>query len=623
CTRTARKSAFVYKHLIKNRYIDYEYEPESLTMTIDDFNDIKLKYTKFTLCLDYFRFNLQILTQFDSRAKYYWAFLDFRKILSSSTKSGNVLDLLKHVTSWILEVLHNLLAVACHCSTVRQQRRFPDDFIFGAATAAYQIEGAWNEDGKFKSNFNFHLVKTFLLICGENIWDRLVHTNPTVIQDLTNGDVAADSYHNYKRDVEMVRELGLDAYRFSVSWARILPTGMANEVNPAGITYYNNLINELVKYNITPMVTLYHWDLPQKLQDLGGFMNPLFTDWFEDYARVVFENFGDRVKLFITFNEPSQICFEGLEYMNKAPLLNTYGVGVYLCAKHLVLAHARAYHLYNNEFKPTQGGQCGITISVNWFEADTDSAEDLMAAELMRQSQWGIYSEPIFSADGGLPKELLDRVAEKSAQQGFPRTRLPDFTEEEKAFIKGAADFFGVNHYTTVKVSATEHKEFYSAPSMLDDVNVGFYWPEENPKSASPWLSLAPNSIYHALTHLKEKYNNPTIYITENGWASHRDSGLIDEDRITYLRAAWESALNALDAGVNLKGYMVWSLLDNMEWLEGYVPCLGLYEVDYQDPARTRTARKSAFVYKHLIKNRYIDYEYEPESLTMTIDDGF
>uniref|UniRef100_A0A2H1VWZ6 Cytosolic beta-glucosidase n=1 Tax=Spodoptera frugiperda TaxID=7108 RepID=A0A2H1VWZ6_SPOFR len=499
-----------------------------------------------------------------------------------------------------------LLVAACHGWTVRQQRRFPDDFLFGAATASYQIEGGWDADGK-----------------GENIWDRLVHSNPTVIQDLTNGDVAADSYHNYKRDVEMMRELGLDAYRFSLSWARILPTGMANEVNPAGVAYYNNLINELVKYNITPMVTLYHWDLPQKLQDLGGFMNPLFTDWFEDYARVVFENFGDRVKSFITFNEPREICFEGLEDMNKAPLLNTTGVGVYLCAKHLVLAHARAYHLYNNEFKPTQGGQCGITISVNWFEADTDSAEDLAAAELMRQAQWGIYAEPIFSSEGGFPKEFSERVAEKSAQQGFPRSRLPEFTEEEKAFVKGSSDFFGVNHYTTLKVSASKNKAFFSSPSMMDDVGVGFYAPEEYAASASPWLKLAPNSIYYALTHLNEKYNRPTIYITENGWSTYPDSGLIDEDRITYYRAAWESALNALDAGVNLKGYMVWSLLDNMEWLEGYIACFGLYQVDYQDPARTRTARKSAFVYKHLIKNRYIDYEYEPESLTMTIDDGF
>ncbi|KAJ8715708.1 hypothetical protein PYW07_010190 [Mythimna separata] len=503
-----------------------------------------------------------------------------------------------------LLLILSVLVVACHGSTVKQQRRFPDDFIFGAATASYQIEGGWDADGK-----------------GENIWDHLVHNNPTVVQDLTTGDVAADSYHNYKRDVEMMRELGLDAYRFSISWARILPTGMANEINPAGIAYYNNLINEMLTYNIQPMVTLYHWDLPQKLQELGGFMNPLFSDWFEDYARVVFENFGDRVKMFITFNEPREICFEGLEDLNKAPYLNTSGVGVYLCAKHLVVAHAKAYHLYDKEFR-TQEGQCGITISVNWFGPATDSEEDQVAAELMRQFQWGLYAEPIFSAEGGWPKELSETIAAKSAAQGFSRSRLPEFTEEEKAFVRGSYDFFGVNHYTTVLASATEHKEVYAVPSMMDDLDVGYFWPEENPASASPWLKLAPNSIYYALTHLKEKYNNPVIYITENGWATLPDSGLIDDDRITYYRSSMESMLNALDDGVNLKGYMVWSLLDNMEWLEGYVACFGLYRVDYQDPARTRTPRKSAFVYKHIIKNRFVDYEYEPDTMTMTIDEG-
>ncbi|KAH9634923.1 hypothetical protein HF086_017222 [Spodoptera exigua] len=171
----------------------------------------------------------------------------------------------------------------------------------------------------------------------------------------------------------------------------------------------------------------------------------------------------------------------------------------------------------------------------------------------MRQAQWGIYAEPIFSSEGGFPKEFSERIAEKSAQQRFPRSRLPEFTEEEKAFVKGSADFFGVNHYTTVKVSATKSKQFFSAPSMMDDVNVGYYFPEEYPASASPWLKLAPNSIYHALIHLKEKYNSPTFYITENGWSTYPDSGLIDDDRITYYRAAWESALNALDAGSMLR----------------------------------------------------------------------
>ncbi|CAH0697036.1 unnamed protein product [Spodoptera exigua] len=501
----------------------------------------------------------------------------------------------------------SLVAVVCNASIVRHQRRFPDDFLFGTATAAYQIEGAWNEDGK-----------------GENIWDYMVHNTPEVIRDQSNGDVAADSYHNYKRDVEMMRELGLDAYRFSLSWSRILPTGMANEVNPAGIAFYNNYIDEMLKYNITPLITLYHWDLPQKLQELGGFANPLISDWFEDYARVVFENFGDRVKMFMTFNEPREICFEGYGAATKAPILNSTAMGAYLCAKNLVIAHAKAYHLYDKEFRPVQGGQCGIAISVNWFGPATPTPEDEMAAELRRQGEWGIYAHPIFSAEGGFPKELSDKIAVKSAQQGYPRSRLPMFTEEEKAFVRGASDFFGVNHYTAYLVSATERKGHYPVPSLLDDVDTGSFPDDDWLKSASPWLTLAPNSIHTALTHLNSLYNKPEFYITENGWSTDEseENSLIDDDRIRYYRASMESLLNCLDDGIKLKGYMAWSLMDNFEWMEGYIERFGLYEVDFSDPGRTRTPRKSAFVYKHIIKHRAVDYEYEPESMTMTIDEG-
>ncbi|XP_075986807.1 myrosinase 1-like [Anticarsia gemmatalis] len=499
----------------------------------------------------------------------------------------------------------SLVAVACHAANAEERRSFPADFLFGCATAAYQVEGAWDEDGK-----------------GENIWDHMTHNRPTTIKDLSTGDIAADSYHNYKRDVEIMRELGLDAYRFSLSWSRILPTGFANEVNPKGIEYYNNFIDEMLKYGITPMITLYHWDLPQKLQELGGFVNPLIANWFEDYARVAYENFGDRVKHWITFNEPREICYEGYGGDRKAPMVNSTAVGTYLCAKNLVLSHANAYHAYNNDFKPTQGGQCGITISVNWFGPLTDSEEDQFAAEIRRQGEWGLYAEPIFSAEGGFPKEFTERVAAKSAEQGFPRSRLPTFTDEERAWVRGASDFFGVNHYTTFLVSATEHLDVAPVPSVIDDEGVGVYRPPEWPVSQSSWLVRAPNSIYNALTDLQKRYNNPAFYITENGWSIAPERDLIDDDRVAYYRAALESVLDSLDAGVNLKGYMAWSLLDNFEWLEGYTERFGLYNVDFEDPARTRTARKSAYVYKHIIKNRYIDHEYEPETLTMTIDEG-
>ncbi|CAK1594684.1 unnamed protein product [Parnassius mnemosyne] len=451
----------------------------------------------------------------------------------------------------------------------------------------------------------------------------MTHSKPNVIKDLSNGDITADTYNNYKRDVEMMRELGLDAYRFSLSWSRILPNGLANKVSEAGVAFYNNYIDEMLKYGITPMVTLYHWDLPQKLQDLGGFMNPLFPEWYEDYARIVFEQFGDRVKHWITFNEPREICYEGYDWITKAPQVNATGVGVYLCAKNLVMAHARAYHAYKNDFAPNQGGVCGITISVNWFGPKTDSEEDHFAAELSRQREWGLYAEPIFSEEGGFPKELSEKVAQKSIEQGYPRSRMPEFTDDEKAFVKGSADFFGVNHYSSILISATETSKERPVPSLYDDAgSFQSYVPDDWPTAASSWLNQAPDSILNALTHLKNKYNSPVIYITENGWSTSPDAGLVDDDRIRYYRAALESALDALNAGVNLKGYMAWSLMDNFEWMEGFTERFGLYHVDFEDPARTRTPRKSAFVYKQIIKTRVIDHEYEPSSMTMTIDEG-
>ncbi|OWR54377.1 glycoside hydrolase, partial [Danaus plexippus plexippus] len=434
-----------------------------------------------------------------------------------------------------------------------QERRFPEDFMFGAATSAYQIEGGWSADDK-----------------GENIWDRLTHTKPNVIKDVSNGDVAADTYNNYKRDVEMMRELGLDAYRFSLSWSRILPNGLANKVSDAGVEFYNNYIDEMIKYGIKPMVTLFHWDLPQKLQDLGGFMNPLFPEWFEDYVRVVFGKFGDRVKHWITFNEPKEFCHQGYGSATKAPLLNITDIGTYYCARTLLLAHARAYRVYKNEFKKSQGGVCGIAISVGWYLPLTDSEQDKFAAEIKRQADFDLYIKPIYSKEGGFPKEIVKIVAEKSANQGYLRSRLPNFTEEEKELIRGTGDFIGVNHYTSSFVSATEYKIIHPVPSLYDDIDVGSYAPPEWPKSASAWLVQTPNSLYDALINLHKRYNGPIFYITENGWSSSPEADILDDDRIRYYRAALNDALKAIEDGVDLRGFMAWSLMDNFEWFEGY-----------------------------------------------------
>lgn len=211
------------------------------------------------------------------------------------------------------------------------------------------------------------------------MWDHLVRTRPDFIADGTNGDIAANSYYLYKRDVEMLEELGVDNYRFSISWPRIMPYGRPDYVNPLGIQYYNKLINELLSKNITPFVTMYHWDLPQNLEEQGGWLNEDIVDWFGDYARVLYENFGDRIKHWLTLNEPYIHCYLGYGIGLHAPVHISPGEGYYECGRQYLLANARAYHIYNDEFRASQGGQVGFVISMDWGIPATDSEEDVQA----------------------------------------------------------------------------------------------------------------------------------------------------------------------------------------------------------------------------------------------------
>ncbi|XP_060806757.1 myrosinase 1-like [Amyelois transitella] len=481
-------------------------------------------------------------------------------------------------------------------------RHFPDGFLFGTATASYQIEGAWNEDGK-----------------SENIWDHMTHENPCVIDDCSNGDIADDSYHQYKRDVEMMRELGLHYYRFSLSWSRILPTSFPDKINEAGVAYYNNLINEMLKYNIEPMVTLYHWDLPQKLQELGGWANPHIVDWFGDYARIAFELFGDRVKYWITMNEPREVCYQGYGYTTKAPRLNIHGIAEYMCAKNLLVAHAKAYHIYDEEYRALYGGTIGITLSITWHEPESE--DDAQAAEDENQFEWGIYVHPVFSVTGDFPPVMKEKIAAKSAAQGFARSRLPEFTAEEIEYVRGSSDFLGMNYYTAYLVYRNE--SVYSAhavPSFYDDMDCVRYQPANWEGGASKWLKKVSWSFYKSLMKIKEDYNNPIVYITENGYST--TGGLDDDDRILYIREYIDAMLDAIEDGANVQAYTAWSLMDNFEWMQGYTERFGLYEVDYQSPERTRTPRKSAFIFKEMVRSHALDWHYEPDTTVMTIDEG-
>ncbi|GBP05960.1 Myrosinase 1 [Eumeta japonica] len=466
-------------------------------------------------------------------------------------------------------------------------------------------------------------MNKYIFITGksESIWDRITHSRPELIKDLSNGDVADDSYHLYERDVEMMRELGIDFYRFSLSWPRLLPSGFSDRVNEAGVAYYNNLINEMLKYNIEPMITLYHWDLPQRLQDLGGWTNPLIEDWFADYARVAFEQFGDRVKYWITINEPKEVCYHGYGSTGLAPMLNYPGIAEYMCAKNLLVAHAKAYHIYDDEFKSKYGGIVGIAFSATWHEPATDSPADIQAATEQEYFEWAQYVHPIYSETGDFPQVMKEKIAAKSAEQGYPRSRLPEFTPQEIANVRGSCDFFGLNHYTSNYVYRNESVYgVHPVPSLDDDLDTGYYQDPEWVGAASYWLKMVPWGFYKLLTKIRENYNNPPVYITENGFSTH--VGLEDDMRVEFYRGYLSALLDAMEEGSNVQGYAAWTLMDNFEWTAGYTERFGLYEVDYESPERTRTPRKSAFVYKEIVRTRSLDLDYEPDTDVMTIDEG-
>ncbi|KAF5305138.1 hypothetical protein FQA39_LY09400 [Lamprigera yunnana] len=464
---------------------------------------------------------------------------------------------------------------------------FPDYFQFGVGTSAYQIEGAWNEDGK-----------------GENIWDRMIHTTRDTIRDNSTGDVACDSYHKYKEDVLIMKDLGLQFYRFSISWSRILPTGLRNVVNQAGIDYYNNLINELLKNNIKPVVTMYHFDLPQPLQDLGGWANNEIIDWFVDYTKILFEHFGDRVKLWITINEPKQVCLFGYGFGYFAPGLFSDGIAHYLCGHNVLKAHGRAFHLYDKYYRPKQKGKIGITVECAWVEALTDTKEDVAAAERKREFDFGIYTNPIFNKNGDYPKVVKDYIKRKSIQEGFSKSRLPTFTTEEIEMLRGSSDFFGLNHYSTFKV---KHKIYnkndkYTYDNEADlEVNDGYL--------GSQWLDtyfrLNPNGFRQLLKFIKTHYGNPEVLILENGTPDL--GGLDDQDRVKQLRGALNTVLKSIhEDNVNITHYTTWTLFDNFEWLNGYTLKFGIYQVNFTDSSRARTPKASAKLFKKIIAARTV-----------------
>ncbi|PIA55491.1 hypothetical protein AQUCO_00700054v1 [Aquilegia coerulea] len=431
---------------------------------------------------------------------------------------------------------------------------FPPDFVFGAGVSAYQHEGAAAEDGRKPS-----------------IWDTFVHQGKTF--DKGTGDIAADQYHKYKEDVKLMHKMGLEAFRFSISWSRLIPDGHG-AVNPKGLNYYNNLINELISYGIEPHVTLSHFDYPQALQDeYKGFENRKFIEDFTAYADVCFKEYGDRVKTWITFNEPNIVGYGFTGCSSPFGVNCSVGAPVpepYKATHNIILSHVAAVHLYRTKYQEKQKGQIGITLLTFWFEPVTNSVLDIAATE----------KEIAFSIDWFMEAIVYGRYPAIMRQR--LGSTLPHFTENETNMLTGSFDFIGLNHYQIVKVDQ------HSAT------------PSEHEGGSIPKL----------VEYIKEKYKNPTVFIHENGYSTEGDddpsspASYIDTKRIECLHKNIQSMLPTIRNGTNLKGYFVWSFLDGLEVFGGYGKHFGLYGVDFNDRNRRRYPRLSTYWYtSFLAKN--------------------
>ncbi|XP_053554228.1 lactase/phlorizin hydrolase-like [Bombina bombina] len=484
---------------------------------------------------------------------------------------------------------------------------FHKGFAWGVASSSYQIEGAWRTDGK-----------------GLSIWDQFSHS-PDTIENNDNGDVACNSYNRLEQDVALLKELKVTHYRFSISWPRVLPDGTVKTVNEIGLNYYIRLVDALLAANITPQVTLYHWDLPQALQDIGGWENETIVERFKEYADLLFKRLGDKVKFWITHNEPYIIANLGYGYGVFAPGISRPGEAPYIVGHNLIKSHAEAWHLYNDTYRAKQGGLISITINSDWAEPiNPYKQEDADAVERYMTFFAGWFADPIFK-NGDYNEIMKTNIRERSLAQGLSKSRLPEFTESEKMRIKGTYDFFGLNHYTSVLVATA----IYPNSEQSYDADRGVYVLSDRTwlGSGSVWLKVTPFGFRRLLNWIKEEYNNPPIYVTENG-VSERGTNLKDVWREYYYKNYVNEALKAVHYdGVDLRGYTAWCLMDNFEWGAGYAERFGMFYTNYTDPSLPRTPKESTKYYRTLIKcNGFPDpsngshpcLEPEPEGTTMS-----
>ena len=432
-------------------------------------------------------------------------------------------------------------------------------FVWGVATSSFQIEGAAHEDGR-----------------GPSIWDTFCRV-PGKVANGDTGEIACDHYHRYNEDLDLMKWMGVDAYRFSVAWSRVIPNGVG-PINQAGLDFYDRLIDGALERGIQPWITMYHWDLPQALQDRGGWNNREVVKWFEEYANVLTNEFGDRVKHWMTLNEPLCSAWIGHLYGDMAPGITDLQTALN-ASHHLLMSHGIASQVTRSNVKESS---VGIVINVTPAVPATDSDDDLHASILADgfDNRW--FLNPVFGQP--YPADVIEALG-----------KSPQIEAGDMSLINQPMDFLGVNFYFRQTIAANAQ----GSPLPIKNVR------RENVKrTAMDWEVHSP-AFEHILTRIHRDYKPKAIYITENGsaWDDEIVSGEInDEERIGYLQSHLDAMFEAQKQGAPIQGYFAWSFMDNFEWAYGYDKRFGLVYVDYR--TQKRTPKKSAYYYRELLLNR-------------------
>lgn len=477
-------------------------------------------------------------------------------------------------------------------STKTTKTLFPSDFVWGVATSSYQIEGAIDEDGR-----------------GPTIWDAFcdepkVHgsssSSKSHILDHSSGAIACDHYHRMESDVELLHQLHIPAYRFSIAWSRILPTGtLDGGINQAGIDFYNRLINTLLAKNITPWVTLYHWDLPLSLEErYGGWLDHRTVEAFAQYARLVFTLYTDRVTNWITINEAWTVAVNGYSTGVHAPGRTRHPeTEPYRVAHHLLLAHAHAVKIFKTEFdhrnnnydKSERGGKIGMANCGDFrYPRDPNRWNDQMAAERAMLFQFGWFVDPIYFCD--YPAAMRERLGD----------RLPHFSAAERELLQGSVDFLGLNYYSSFLASKPAHEADWGG--YWADIFVNFSDDPAWDHNDMGW-NIVPQGLYEMLRWVSKRYSRPIIYITENGSAESEpdlEAAKADAKRVEFFHDHLAASGTAIQQGVDLRGFFAWSLMDNFEWQFGYQRRFGICRVDFE--TLERTPKNSAAFYSETIQ---------------------